>query len=1025
MSKIPSKTLLHLLTLFFSCLPILVISQVPSSSDQAILLNIKKQWNNQPPMQSWNSTTSHCLWHGVYCDGSEAVTGILLGNQNIMGKIPTSICDLKNLTTLDVSNNSILSTFPTFIYKCFKLQTLNLSQNYFVGFLPNDINKLSPNLQHLDLSGNNFTGDIPSSLAQLKGLKTLHFEQNLFNGTFPSDFGNLDSLEELVMAYNSFTPMNLPIEFGKLRSLKLLWMTQCNLVGQIPKSFRNLASLEHLDLVANNLVGEIPSELFLLKNFTYLYLYRNNLSGNLPTSIEALNLVELDLSMNYLLTGPIPEALTKLHKLEILALFDNKFNGTLPSSIALMPSLKRLKLFNNQFYGPLPQDLGIHSKLEGFEVSNNGFTGQLPENLCQGGALLGVVAFNNHLNGTIPDSLGRCNSLLTVEVYNNSMSGEVPQGLWSLANISMLQLSSNQFSGQLPNKVAWNMTRVEIDNNRFSGKIPQTVRDWGGLVVFKASNNMISGTIPLELTSLSQINSLQLDGNQLSGDLPSEIISWKNLNSLNLSNNQLSGFIPPALGSLPVLNYLDLSNNQFSGQIPPEIGQLKLTSLNLSSNKFYGRIPFGLDNSAYEGSFLSTNLCSDGGVSDLQKCSILRLKTRTLSSKYLTLVLVLASIAFLGTLYFTVSLIGEFRRRKHNQDLATWKLTSFHKLDFTAEKVLANLNESNMIGSGGFGQVYRIPVNESGDYVAVKRIWSNEKMSNTLEKEFLAEVVILGTIRHLNIVKLLCCISSENSKLLVYEYMENQSLDKWIHESRRQPVSSIMYVPGQRMVLDWPIRLKIAIGAAQGLSYMHHDCSPAIIHRDVKSSNILLDSEFNAKIADFGLAKILAKPGGEPDIASAVAGSFGYMPPEYCYTSKVNEKIDIYSFGVVLLELVTGKEPQIGDEHSNLAEWAWKHYNEGHPISNILDNQANELRYMEEMTNVFKIGLMCTSTLPSSRPTMKEVLQVLKRCSVLEDFGRAKVGSERDASPLLGRGYYVSSCKNSKKEEEHDDDSVV
>ncbi|KAK9683822.1 hypothetical protein RND81_10G167200 [Saponaria officinalis] len=1028
MTQIPPKILPFLFTLFFTSIPILVISQ-GLTNDQSILLKIKQQWKNQPSMNSWNSTTSHCLWLGVHCGlGHDTVTGLFLGSQNIGGEIPTSICDLKNLTTFDVSNNNIGGTFPTFFRKCTALQTLNISQNYFVGFLPNDINnKLPSNIQHIDISGNNFTGDIPSSLGQINGLKTLHFEQNLFNGTYPYELGNLENLEELVLADNPFSPMNLPEEFGKLKILKLLWMSRCNLKGEIPKSFGNLSSLEHLDLVGNNLVGEIPSGLFLLKNLSYFYLYKNNLSGGIPSKIEFLNMVELDVSMNYLMTGPIPEEISKLSKLEVLALFNNKFSGVLPASIGLMPSLKRLKLFNNAFYGPLPQELGLHSKLEGFEVANNGFTGKLPEHLCANGALLGVVAFNNKLNGTIPTSLGKCNSLLVVELYDNGMSGEVPEGLWTLESMSAMQLSNNQFSGQLPKKLAWNMTRVEIENNRFSGEIPETVGDWGDLVVFKASNNMISGTIPLELTSLSQLNSLQLGGNQLTGELPSEIISWNNLNSLNLSNNQLSGLIPPVLGSLPVLNYLDLSNNRFSGQIPPEIGQLKLTSLNLSDNNFDGRVPLGLDNNAYVDSFRSTNLCSDGGVSDLPKCSIFRQKSKNLSSKYLALVLVLVLVAFLGTSYFTFYLIGEFRRRKHNQYLDTWKLTSFHKLDFTEEKVLANLDECNMIGSGGSGQVYRIPVNGSGGVVAVKRIWNNKKMNTTLEKEFLAEVMILGTIRHMNIVKLLCCISCESSKLLVYEYMKNRSLDQWIHESRRQPVSSVNGAV-HHVVLDWPARLKIAIDAAQGLSYMHHDCSPAIIHRDVKSSNILLDSEFNAKIADFGLAKILVKPGGEPNTVSAVAGSFGYMAPEYCYTTKVNEKIDVYSFGVVLLELVTGKEPQTGDEHSNLAEWAWKYYNEGHSISDILDKEVNDVEYVEEMRNVFKIGLMCTSTLPSSRPTMKEVLQVLKRCSVLEGSGRAKKGNARDArdaSPLLESGYYISSCKNSKKGEDDDDYNMV
>uniref|UniRef100_A0A803LBI8 Protein kinase domain-containing protein n=2 Tax=Chenopodium quinoa TaxID=63459 RepID=A0A803LBI8_CHEQI len=1003
MTKLPFSTtnLLPILSfILLITLPFFVISQ----SEQEILLQIKQQWSNQPPMNSWNHTTHFCQWPGINCSGGVTVTGISLNSKNIEGKIPPSICDLKNLTVLDLGNNYIQGNFPTFLNNCPKLQTLVLASNYFVGKLPDSINELPLSLQHLNLSANNFTGDIPPSLAQLKGLITLYLDSNSFNGTFPSELGHLENLEELVLAYNSLAPNKLPKEFGMLKNLKFLWMTQCNLIGEIPKSFAKLSSLEHLDLAENNLEGEIPSELFLLKNLKFLYLYSNMLSGELPNPAKALNLVELDVSGNKL-TGIIPEDFGKLQKLEILKLSQNQFHGTIPPSIAQLTSLKSLSLFMNRFSGSLPTEMGLHSELEGIEVSDNAFTGQLPENLCYNGKLLGVVAFNNYLNGTIPTSLGQCNSLYVVQLYNNSFTGEVPDGMWSLQGMKIMLLSNNQFSGQLPDKLAWNLSRMEISNNKISGKIPSSVSTWSKLQVLKASNNLIAGPVPLEFTKLPLLNTLLLDHNQLSGELPSEIISWQRLNSLDLSHNKLSGSIPSVLGSLPVLSYLNLSNNQFSGQLPPEVGQLKLNSLDLSNNKFTGKIPLGIDNSAFKSSFLHTHLCSNTGFLDLPKCSSHQ-RNLNLSCKYVALVTVLAFIAFIATLYFIVVLIRENWQSKKRPD--TWKLTSFHKLPFTEDKILANLSEKNTIGSGGSGKVYWIPINQSGEAVAVKRIWNNKKKSNNLEKEFIAEVQVLGNIRHLNIVKLLCCISSESSKLLVYEYMEKQSLDKWIHKNKRQPVSSMSGLV-QQAVLDWPARLKIAIDAAQGLSYMHNDCSPPIVHRDIKSSNILLDSEFNAKIADFGLARILAKPGGEPNTVSAVAGSFGYMAPEYCYTSKVNEKIDIYSFGVVLLELVTGKEPHIGDEHTNLAEWALRHFHEGHPIIDVLDKEVLEPCHLEEMTNVFKIGLICTSALPSLRPSMKQVLQLLQRYSILEGPGGGRTKNDRDISPLLGGRNYISS----------------
>jgi len=216
-----------------------------------------------------------------------------------------------------------------------------------------------------------------------------------------------------------------------------------------------------------------------------------------------------------------------------------------------------------------------------------------------------------------------------------------------------------------------------------------------------------------------------------------------------------------------------------------------------------------------------------------------------------------------------------YRKREQVLDL-TWELTSFQRLNFTESDILSRLIDNNVIGSGGSGKVYRVAINPSGEIVAVKKIWNKKKLEQKLEKEFLAEVKILSSIRHSNIVKLLCCISSDNSKLLVYEYLENRSLDLWLH--RKSSRASTISGSVQHVVLDWPKRFQIAVGAARGLSYMHHDCSPPIVHRDVKSSNILLDSEFNAKIADFGLAKMLIKH-GESATMSAVAGSFGYIAP--------------------------------------------------------------------------------------------------------------------------------------------------
>lgn len=976
-------------------------SQQFLTSERTTLLNLKREWGDPPSLSNWNASSSPCNWPGILCNANGSVIVLDVRSKGLTGLIPPIICDLRNLENLVLTDNYLTGEFPRVLYNCSKLIEIEIAQNAFVGRLPDDIDRLS-GVKVIDLGANNFTGDIPPAIGNLSALMSLHLYQNLFNGSIPSEIGNLSNLLTLGLAYNSFAAAEIPPEFGKLSNLTYLWMPQTNLVGKIPGSLANMSSLEWLDLSANNLEGEIPSGLFLLKNLSMLYLYKNNLSGKIPSVIECLNLTEIDVSMNKL-NGSIPEDFGKLQQLEVLNLFSNQLSGNIPTGVSQIPALKIFRVFRNFLSGELPPEIGLHSKLEAFEVSENKLTGKLPENLCSGGTLFMVAAFSNNLTGEIPSSLEKCDKLNTIQLYNNSFTGEFPPGIWTLFNLSSLRLTGNFLSGELPSRVAWNLSRLEISDNKFSGRIPEGISSWTKLNVFKASNNLLSGEIPTAFTNLSQLSVLLLDGNSLSGELPSEIKSWNSLITLHLARNNLSGPIPSAISYLQGLLDLDLSENQFSGQIPPQLGGVRLTTLNLSSNKLTGRIPFAFDNLAYENSFLNNlDLCASSPISNLHNCYTKSSNSHKSPPKIIAMIVVLTAFIILIAILCTLFVFRRYLKKKHIGDLTTWKLTSFHKLDFTEANILCCLTENNLIGSGGSGKVYRIEIGRRGEYVAVKRIWNTRKLDQTLEKEFLSEVHILGSIRHSNIVKLLCCISSEDSKLLVYEYMENQSLDKWLHGKKRKSGCG----------LDWPMRLQIAIGAAQGLCYMHHDCSPAIIHRDVKSSNILLDSDFKARIADFGLAKILTKPNpGQANTLSAIAGSFGYIPPEYAYSTSVNERVDVYSFGVVLLELVTGKEAHEGGVDMNLAEWAWRHYSEGNSMVEALDpeiKQANS--YMEEINLVFKLGLICSSTLPSSRPTMKEVLEILRRCNPLsEDL---KVGGEEfDVAPLLRRESYLSNYR--------------
>ncbi|PWA72585.1 leucine-rich repeat protein [Artemisia annua] len=986
-----------LLLLFL--VPFHVISQPNANqNDQTTLLSIKHFWSSPPSLSHWNQSTNPCTWPEIKCTAN-AVTGVTI-NQDIRGVVPAFICDIKNLTHLDLSLNFFNENFPTGLYNCTNLEYLDLSENLFVGRIPDDISRLSRELKYLSLLNNNFTGDIPVSISRLSKLTYLELRQNLFNGSFPEEIGNLSDLEELYLGFNDFKPSRLPDSFTRLKKLRNFIMTEANLIGEIPANLSGMAAIELLDVSVNRLEGSIPSDLFLLKNLKEVYLFANNLTGGIPDSIEAWNMEIIDLSANKL-TGEIPNGFGNLTSLKNLTLFINQLSGEIPVGIGRLPKLHDVRIFRNKLSGQLPPDFGRYSELNRFEVSENNFTGNLPGNLCYSGKLEGVSVHINNLSGEIPKSLETCNTLRTVELYGNRFSGVFPDGLWKVSSLEKLMISGNSFTGELPQELAPNLSTLEIKNNQFSGQIPIGVSSWKNLQAFKAGYNFFNGVIPQGLTALQNLVTLELDGNQLTGELPATIVSWSSLSTLNLSRNQLSGPIPAGLGFLERLTFLDLSRNYLSGQIPSQLGR-QLVKLDLSANNITGSIPNQLDNGAFDRSFLNNpGLCSNNPLLGLSTCSSRSSSdpSRKISAKFVAIIASIAVIMFLLALLLTGYVVVLYRRRTYDLDM-NWKFTSFQKLSFTESTILPRLTENNVIGHGGSGKVYRVPVNQSGDIVAVKKFSSKKNLDLRLEKEFLAEVKILSTIRHSNIVKLMGCISCDNSKLLVYEYLENRSLDRWLHQKQtpgRGPSGSVRHV-----VLDWPKRLQIALGAARGLSYMHHDCTPGVVHRDVKSSNILLDSEFNAKIADFGLARILVKE-NELNIMSTVDGSLGYMAPESAHTTKVNEKIDVYSFGVVLLELTTGKEASNGDEHSSLAEWAWQHALGAAPIADALDDDVNEPMYLTEMITVFKLGLYCTSKLPTNRPSMKEVSQMLLRCSQASVAARKEEtgGDVTDHLPLL------------------------
>ncbi|CAN4105013.1 unnamed protein product [Withania somnifera] len=929
-----------------------------STSDQAVF----STWNEHDP--------TPCNWTGVTCnnagDSPSSVIAVNLSGASLAGPFPVFLCHLTSLESLSLSNNLINSTLPVTISECRSLAYLGLSQNLIGGTIPETISDL-PYLRYLDLSGCYFSGNIPASFGRFRQLETLILSENVLTSEVPAALGNVTSLKRLELAYNTFAPSHFPPELGNLTNLESLWLSMCNLVGSIPQSIEKLSRLTNFDVSNNGLIGSIPSAIFQLNNIVQIELYNNSLTSVLPGGWSNLTkLRRLDVSTNKL-NGTIPDELCEL-PLESLNLFENQFEGSFPESIAKSPNLYELKLFSNRFSGSLPSELGKNSALQDLDVSYNKFSGRIPESLCEMGALEDLVMINNLFSGSIPASLGNCRSLLRIRFRANELFGEVPTDFWSLPQVYLLDLFGNAFSGNISHMIsgAKNLSNLQISRNKFSGVIPSEIGKLKNLVEFSASHNELMGELPDTLVHLGQLVTLDLSVNELSGEIPSGIHTMKQLSELNLANNGFSGEIPEEIGTSPVLNYLDLSGNYFSGKIPLSLQSLKLNKLNLSNNQLSGMIPAFFDKDVYGSSFLGNpGLCQ--GVAGL--CPT---KGRGQHEGYLwTLraIYTVAGFVFLVGIAVFIWKYHKFKKIKEGITMTKW--TSFHKLGFSEFEIPDGLDEANVIGNGASGRVYKAFLS-NGEAVAVKKLWErtvkDETPCGALESdkdEFEIEVETLGKIRHKNIVRLWCCCSTGDSKLLVYEYMPNGSLGDLLHSCKGK-------------LLDWPLRFKIALDAAEGLSYLHHDCVPQIVHRDVKSNNILLDGEFGAKISDFGVAKIVkAAIKGGIESMSVIAGSCGYIAPEYAYTLHVNEKSDIYSFGVVILELVTGRRP-VGPEFGgkDLATWVHKTLSEK-GVDELLDPNLNS-SFKEHMCKVLDVGLHCLNHVPANRPSMRRVVKMLQ-----------------------------------------------
>ncbi|CAN6476420.1 unnamed protein product [Victoria cruziana] len=953
----------------------------------AALLSIKTSLDDPLGyLKDWSSESqsSHCNWTGISCDSHRLVTGIDLSNKNLSGKVsdaiqsfhrlsflklssnslyalPRSLSKLTVLTYFDVSSNQIAGDFPSGMDAAIGLVTINGSSNSFTGFLPEEIGSLS-RIEILDLRGCLFRGKIPVSYKYMKSLKFLGLSGNILGGRIPAELGQLETLEQLIMGYNQFQ-------------------------GPIPPEFGNLTSLRYLDLALANIGGTVPAELGRLAHLNTVFLYKNKLEGPIPPEFGNItSLVMLDLSDN-LLSGEVPVELTNLKSLQLLNLMCNHLNGSIPAGIGKMANLEVLELWNNSFTGSLPSDLGQNSALQWLDVSSNSFSGKIPSALCNGGSLTKLILFNNGFSGNIPASLSRCASLVRVRIQDNCLVGRIPAGFGTLPKLERLELANNSLTGCVPSDLSQSISLsfLDLSRNMLQSSLPSNIVSMPNLQSFLASNNNLTGPLPDQFQDCPSLSVLDLSNNRLSGDIPASLGSCEKLVTLNLMNNRLTGEIPTTLATMPSLAILDLSRNLLTGRIPDNFGSSPtLESFNVSYNRLSGPVPMNGMLQTVNPNDLTGNagLCGGAlplclGASSAAYSAAQRRHVRHVLLGWLIGMCTVATIgfAFVGGRWAynrhvngeSVFLLPFFPVGAGGKGDWPWRLTAFQRLSFSSSEVVACVKEANVIGMGATGIVYRAEIPRIRSVVAVKKLWRMEITHDEFDRngELIGEVNLLGRLRHRNVLRLLGYLHNHVNTMLLYEYMPNGSLGEALHGSGE-------------LLMDWVSRYNVAIGVAQGLCYLHHDCCPPVIHRDVKSNNILLDSNLEARIADFGLARLMVR---KYETISRVAGSCGYIAPECGYTSKVDQRIDIYSFGVVLMELVTGKkplEPEFGDG-VDIVEWILRMVRSKVGIEQALDpNIAGQCRHVqEEMLLVLRIALLCTAKQPKDRPSMRDVVIML------------------------------------------------